>query len=246
VISTGQVQQAVCEIYTVQPANNKTLGYKEVYFILNSLTKVKYKWRLHCASKLTRKYGCEIGGDINKIQFSSRIQELLDELSISLAGDYIPQIESFVDGPEAWYAQDCANVHVSVLQFIQAHYPDLNPILTIGSVYYKGKPRYKFNKKLITSLGELKVFDAHAWITLGNDIVFDCTISTHLNMKVYDKRTFGPILVGGINEKFQHKTLHNINTYILKDYTELVYEPILLGVDVMNIITPKRKENMYE
>ncbi|EJG1536719.1 hypothetical protein AB4T36_002910 [Vibrio parahaemolyticus] len=203
------------------------------------LKKWQYIWRLKRANRLSKKRGYKSTGVLKSVKSPALVEKLIDEISSSIPIDYIPKLKANVGEPISSYGGDCANLHAEVFKFIQKHYPELNPVFTIGSVYFDGKPRYKFNEKLLTAPKELERFEAHAWITLGNDLVLDCTISTHLNVKVFKQKAFGPILVGTLGYDFKHKGLDQIRSYILHDYSKLTYEPVLLGIEAMNAINPK-------
>ncbi|EKB1969315.1 hypothetical protein ACJO1Z_23215 [Vibrio parahaemolyticus] len=203
------------------------------------LKELNYKWQLGKAKKLSESKGFKVPSSLNDIRLSEETSNLIGELSVSIARDFIPNLKLNGFDPITRYGGDCANVHFQVYDFIKQYYPNLSPELTIGSVYYQGKPRYKFNKQLLVSPEELDVFDAHVWITLGNKIVLDCTISTHLNVNLYNACAFGPILIGEIGEKFEHRGLHNINCYFLNDYSGLVYKPVVLGDEAMKSMKPK-------
>jgi hypothetical protein len=206
---------------------------------LNPIKNIIYKWQLYTANRYTKKLGYAQNNNSKNIEFSSRIQDLINELSVLISRDYIPNLEKTGYVPLDQYRQDCGNVHSNILPFIENYYPELSPTLTIGSVYFQGTPLYKFNKKLLKSHQELGDFNTHVWITLGNDIVMDCTISSHLNINVYGRNTFGPILFGKIGGNFNFKGLSDINSYILKDYSGLVYKPVISGPEALNRFMPK-------
>ncbi|WP_144208295.1 hypothetical protein [Shewanella donghaensis] len=203
------------------------------------LKKWQYIWQLKKAKKYSEKTGYKVIGSLKSVKSSSRVKDLINELSVSIPRDYIPQLQANKLDPISSYGGDCANLHAELFKFIKDHYPELDPVFTIGSVYFEGKPRYKFNEKLLSSPKELERFEAHAWITLGNELILDCTISTHLNVKVCRQSAFGPILFGTLRHNFEHKGLYQIRSFIIKDYSSLTYEPVMLGVEAMNAINPK-------
>ncbi|GKV99202.1 hypothetical protein PEC301653_22480 [Pectobacterium carotovorum subsp. carotovorum] len=175
------------------------------------------------------------------------VSKLVEELS-GLFSQYTSNYRDHNFEPITKFGGDCANVHLQILCFIKKHYPSIFANITIGNALLSSQLGFQFNQdKCIEWLknGSPQIFDSHAWITINNDYILDCTIGTYINTRVdpdHDKNSseslFGGLIFGNV-DNLQHITFTNLRGKIPQEYLKIKYTPVILGMDALYALAPR-------
>ena len=179
----------------------------------------------------------------------NRVNELAEELA-NITSEFLNQYPSmgFKDVITR-FGGDCATVHFSILQFIKQYYSDLPVNITLGEVSYNSGTYFNFNedkcKDWMTN-GSPRVFDCHAWITIGRDIIIDVTIGTYVNTRIDSDKSnnvaediFGGIVFGR-HDNFKCIPISGVSGKIPEKLNSLKYSPVVIGAESINRLAPKQ------
>lgn len=175
------------------------------------------------------------------------VSELIEELS-GLFYDFTSKYHDHNFDPVVKFGGDCANVHLKILDFIKNYYPSVSANITIGGVLLSEGAGFKFDQdKCIEWLenGSPKIFDSHAWITINNDYILDCTIGTYINTRIApdcnnnrSEELFGGLIFGNV-DNLQHIAFSNLKGKMPQEYLKIKYTPVILGMKALYAIAPR-------
>lgn len=97
---------------------------------------------------------------------------------------------------------DCGNIHLMVLEFMRKAYPHVPANLTLGEVTLSGCTRFPFNRERFLEWQQKrpKIFDCHAWVTIGTSHIIDATLGTYIATRINDSNCFGGVLYGSLEK----------------------------------------------
>ncbi|MGZ0753333.1 hypothetical protein [Kluyvera sichuanensis] len=177
----------------------------------------------------------------------ANVSELVKELS-GLFFDYTNNYLNHNLNPIITFGGDCANVHFQILRFINDHYRSISANITIGEVLLSEQLGFKFNQnKCVEWLenGIPPIFDCHAWITINNDYILDCTIGTYINTRTApdsainkSEELYGGLIFGHA-DNLQHIAFRNLKGITPKEYFKIKYTPVILGKTALNKLGPR-------
>ncbi|WP_024668162.1 hypothetical protein [Pseudomonas syringae] len=181
-------------------------------------------------------------------QSQSHLQKLIDELT-TLICDFTEKYNTHGFDPITRFGGDCGNVHFSVINFIKDNYPSIQANITIGDISIENQTHFPFNqKKCLAWLkkGSPKIFDCHAWITINNDYILDCTIGTYINTRIDPEREknkennlYGGLIHGQENH-FKNIKFSNLDNKTPQNFNKIKYSPIIVGLQAFKKICPRQ------
>ncbi|HHR6128575.1 TPA: hypothetical protein ACS72K_000129 [Providencia alcalifaciens] len=197
-----------------------------------------------------KKFTMERGFSLDSCAISdceTSVSELVKELS-GLFYEFIPNYHVHGFEPIMRFGGDCANVHFAIFQFIKKHYPSISANITIGQALLSDHSGFYFNQdKCIEWLtyGSPEIFDAHAWITINNDYILDCTIGTYINTRFDPEHNknrsanlFGGLIFSNV-DNLQHIPFVNLKGKTPQEYLKIKYTPIILGEKALEKLAPR-------
>ena len=176
------------------------------------------------------------------------VSRLITEVSNILVNE-IPKYHDYGFDPIVRFGGDCGNIHYAILNFIKSHYPSVSANMTIGEVSVSNQSGFEFDQaKCIEWLenGSPQVLDCHAWITINNDYILDCTIGTYINTRIdsdYEKNKtknlFGGLIFGNV-DNLQRIAFYGLRDKAPQDYLDVKYNPVILGIEAFSALAPRQ------
>lgn len=210
-------------------------------YIVNSMHQSNaYSKNLYQAFEFTKKMGFNPDDAISGLGINKAYaNKLVNELTLNL-GEVIDTLARVTRDPVLAFATECGNVHFHVLKFIQCYYPDLNANLTVGDFEFDGVALCGFNQQKAKEwlIKKPQKLGCHVWITLGDDVILDCTGISYIQVCTQDSRSIGDVLFGQSNYFGKYPIRHQLYSeggVVVKD---IRYIPILVGKDAFEAIAP--------
>jgi hypothetical protein len=178
----------------------------------------------------------------------NNLQKLIDELT-KIISDLTEKYKDHGYDPISRFGGDCGNVNFLVINFIKQHYPSIQANITIGDISIENQTYFPFNqKKCLDWLknGSPQIFDCHAWITINNDYILDCTIGTYINTRIDPERKknkennlYGGLIHGQENH-LKNIKFSNLKNKTPQNFNEIKYSPIIVGLQAFKKICPRQ------
>ncbi|BBQ86653.1 TPA: hypothetical protein I9Y23_004728 [Kluyvera ascorbata] len=176
----------------------------------------------------------------------ANVSDLIEELS-GLFFEYTKNYLNHNFNPIIKFGGDCANVHLQILCFINEYYRSISANITIGEVLLSEQLGFKFNQdRCIEWLehGSPPIFDSHAWITINNDYILDCTIGTYINTRIdpdsatnKSEELYGGLIFGHA-DNLQHIAFSNLKGKTPQEYLKIKYTPVIIGKSALYMLAP--------
>ena len=168
------------------------------------------------------------------------IPKLLQQLPV-LMQEVLEYLSNAGFEPVREFGAQCANTHLALLDFIQSEYRDLRPNLTIGEFGINNDLPFRLTqdefKHWLTSPPE--IVDCHTWITLGSDVIIDCTGPTYLQTRVHLKNCLGGIAHGTPDNLVIAPIWTQIYQSYVTDMRGVRYLPVAVGAQALRAAAPK-------
>lgn len=199
-----------------------------------------YSKNLYQAFEFTKKMGFNPDDSISGLGINKACAtELVNELTLNL-GEVIDTFALVASDPVLAFATGCGNVHYHILKFIQCYYPDLSANLTVGDFEFDGVALSGFNQHKAKEwlLKKPVKLACHVWITLGDDVVLDCTGISYIQVCNRNGRGIGDVLFGQSNYFGKYPIQHQLYRQGDVGTKAIRYVPILVGKDAFEAIAP--------
>lgn len=137
---------------------------------------------------------------------------------------------------------DCGNIHFLLLQFLKKYYPQLPANLTIGGISIGDAMSFQFSRnsfKQWVTEGPPPIFDCHAWVTIGHDVIVDATIGTYINTRLKNVKAFGGIVYGKVGS-LQYMPLVGGKDSKPTQTSELKHQSVVVGCQAFRKCVPVR------
>ncbi|SUY92833.1 Uncharacterised protein [Buttiauxella agrestis] len=212
--------------------NAKSATYEELFEVAKTFTKGK-SYSLDSPTKSSSS--------------ETSVSTLLKELS-DLLGKYQSNYNHPDYTPVYLFGGDCANIHINILNYIQKYYSDISANITIGGVLLSGQQGFQFSQDKCNEWlenGSPEIFSCHAWITIDNDYILDCTIGTYINTRIdpakddnISQNAYGGLTFGKV-DNLQHIAISNLKGKRPPEDIKIEYNPVILGEEAFEVIVPK-------
>ncbi|WP_413499715.1 hypothetical protein [Buttiauxella gaviniae] len=222
----------IIAIFKGKSRNAKNATYEELFEVAKTFTKGKS----YSLDSPTKSSSCV-----------TSVATLLEELS-DLLGKYQSNYNRPDYTPVYLFGGDCANIHSLILKHIQKHYRGISANITIGGVLLSGQQGFQFSQDKCNEWlenGSPEIFSCHAWITIDNDYILDCTIGTYINTRIdpakddnISQNAYGGLTFGKVGN-LQHIAISNLKGKRPPEDIKIEYNPVILGEEAFEVIVPK-------
>ncbi|NYF37528.1 hypothetical protein [Stenotrophomonas sp. JAI102] len=198
-----------------------------------------YRRDFHSAMNFSREQGLSV--DNEKLATTlPMLSELIVELSHRIP-EILDQLSGQSREPVHEFGAQCANTHYAILGFIQAHYGDMRPNLTIGEFGVDNKTLYNFSREKFRDWLKARpsIVDFHTWIALGSGIIIDCTGPTYLQTRVNLQDVLGGIAHGEPGNLEITRIESLAYEHLDLDTRGVRYFPVAVGAEALFAVAPK-------
>ena len=175
---------------------------------------------------------------IQKCPEDTSVKKIAAEVAQGL-DEQIRRYRSVNDRAHLRLGGDCGNIHMLVIKYCKKLYPDTPVNLTIGGVIIQGRTIFSFTMEQFHQWrkNKPKIFECHAWVTVGTSYIIDATLGTYMNTRLRESKHFGGILYGKPG-KLVVIPIANEPHLHPERLDAIRYHPIVLGLHALSACAP--------